>query len=249
MPDKINYRKNFLSEVIARLDFASPLQRLSKELPTQVSMAALKVFPIQEPRKTIAKQLQISPQKVASHDVEITEWNFYGKEREKRLVFVSQSLFVAYNRYQNYESFRSDFLYVLDAFFKDFADAVPNRLGLRYINNLDLPNGNPFAWSDYINGNLLSVLSFAADKTKISRAFSNLEFNHGDFNVRFQFGMHNPDYPAAIKRRHFVLDFDAYHQGLQNPQEIATNLDRYHDTIESLFEASITEAFRGILNG
>ncbi len=248
MPDQIKYRKNFLSEVIARIDFASPIHRIAKDLPSRISTAALKAFPIQEPRKAIAQHLQISQQNVTTENVELTEWHFFGKEREKQLVLVNESLFVTYTRYENYSSFRDDFLNILEVFFKDFPECVPNRLGLRYINKISIQNGDPFSWEEYINASLLSILNFSTNKTQISRAFSNLEFNHGDFNVRFQFGMHNPDFPAIIRQRHFILDYDAYHQGLQNPQDIGHNLDRYHEQIQLLFENSIKDSFRERLN-
>jgi uncharacterized protein (TIGR04255 family) len=245
---EISYKRNFLTEVIARIDFASPIQKLNQELPPKVSERALKAFPIQEPRKAIGRELQISPVAVESKNIEFTEWNFYGKEREKRFVLFNQAMFVAYNRYPKYEPFKKDFIDVLEVLFNEIPEVVPNRLGLRYINNFEIPNGDPFNWDEYFNQHLLSSHRFYEDKTAISRVFNNLEFNFQDFNLRFQFGMPNPDYPAPIKKKHFVLDLDAYHQGLQTFQEIPGNLDRYHTQIQTLFESSITDKLREVFN-
>ncbi len=60
--------------------------------------------------------------------------------------------------------------------------------------------------------------------------------------------MYNPDYPAPIKKKRFTLDLDAYYQGFHDKDEIQKNLDKYHDKIQELFELSITEKFRNILN-
>jgi uncharacterized protein (TIGR04255 family) len=119
---------------------------------------------------------------------------------------------------------------------------------MRYINKFDFPDTDPFDFSNLINPHLYDSLAFYSDKKVIARSFNNLEFNFQDFNLRFQFGMPNPDYPAPIKKKHFVLDFDAYFQGLQTPQDVQSNLDKYHTKIQELFEASITDKMREVLN-
>jgi len=60
--------------------------------------------------------------------------------------------------------------------------------------------------------------------------------------------MPNPDFPAPIKQKIFTLDLDASYQSLQEQVEISTNLDKFHDKIQSLFEMSITANLREILN-
>jgi uncharacterized protein (TIGR04255 family) len=245
--NEISYKKTFLKEVVARIDFASPIQKITKELPQKVFETALKVFPIQEPRKAVATELLMSP-RVETKKIEFTEWNFYGREREKRLTLFNQAVFVAYSQYSKYEVFKKDFMEVVEVFFNEFPEVVPNRIGLRYINTFELPNGDPFAWDEYFNPHLLCTHKFYRDKGIISRAFNNLELNFQEFNLRFQFGMHNPDYPAPIKKKHFVLDLDAYHLGLQTIQDISPNLDRYHTQIQAIFESSITDKLRGVLN-
>ena len=66
---------------------------------------------------------------------------------------------------------------------------------------------------------------------------------------KFQFGIHNPDYPAQIKRKAFILDYDAYHQGILNIQDLSTSVDEYHNVIQHVFEDNITENLRALLNG
>jgi len=245
---EICYKRNFLSDVIARFDFASPIQKISAELPSKISEKALRAFPIQEPKQAIARELQITGQDVQTKNSKFTEWNFYGKEREKRLVIFDRAILVTYKKFSTYESFKNDFIEILNVMLTEIPEIVPNRLGIRYINKFDLPGADPFDLSKLFNQHLLALLEFHAEKKVVSRAFGNLEFNFQDFNLRFQFGMPNPDYPATIKKRHFILDFDAYFRGFQIPQEVPTNLDRYHAQIQALFEASITDKMREILN-
>lgn len=247
MPE-ICYKNDYLTQVIARIDFASPIQKFTQELPAKLSEKALVIFPILEPRQAIATELRISPKAVEPKRTELTEWNFWGKNREKRLVILNTAIFVEYKHYANYESFKKDFTDIIEVLFAEVPEVVANRLGIRYINNFEIPDGDPFGWDEYFNAHLLSTIKFVDDKNTISRAFNNLELNFADFNLRFQFGMPNPDYPASIRKRHFVLDLDAYHQGLQTFPEIPSSLDRYHDKIQYLFEASITDKLREVLN-
>jgi uncharacterized protein (TIGR04255 family) len=60
--------------------------------------------------------------------------------------------------------------------------------------------------------------------------------------------MHNPDYPSPIKKKSFILDYDAYIVGLLTKAEINRNLEILHDEIEKMFELSITEKLRGMMN-
>ena len=61
--------------------------------------------------------------------------------------------------------------------------------------------------------------------------------------------MHNPDYPSTIRSKVFILDFDAFSEGLQEFHEIKTKLKNYHEAIQGLFEQSITDQLRGKMNG
>jgi uncharacterized protein (TIGR04255 family) len=86
------------------------------------------------------------------------------------------------------------------------------------------------------------MFTYQVTDAEPSRIFHNFEVVFSDlgFNMRFQFGLHNPDYPAPIRQRMFVLDFDAYCQGMIEPSDIPTVLDKYHAEIQRLFERSIT---------
>ncbi len=247
--DQIIYRKNYLQSVIARIDFASSIVGLENELPASLSSASLRSFPIQEPNKVVARHLQISPESVTTKDTLVTEWNFYGRDREKQLVIVNQSIVMSYNKYQNYQIFKQDFQNIIDPLNREFGElVVPNRLGIRYINNIQLEDAEIFNWDSYINTSLLQQLIFIEDKNQLSRSFSSIELNRNEYYVRFQFGMHNPDYPSVIRKKHFILDYDVYHLGLLDPAHISENLDIFHSAAQELFEKSITPRFREILN-
>jgi uncharacterized protein (TIGR04255 family) len=246
--EDIHYKKNYLKEVIARIDFVSPLTGITEQLPSKISSIVMKAFPIAEPQKATARSFQIAPQEVTAIDEEIMQWNFHGRNREKRLTILPNAIFVQYFSYTEFEVLEREYNSVLAKFFEVFPDAQIRRLGLRYINNIDLKRGKPFSWKEYLNEHLLHIFNFYTQHKDLSRIFNILEFNFNDFNLKYQFGMPNPDYPAAIKRRFYVMDFDAYYQGPQDLPEIYPNLRKFHDKIQELFELSITDTFREHLN-
>lgn len=247
--DSIIYKRNFVDKVIIRVDFLSPIKSIESTLPQQLSQAILTNFPISEPKQAVAQELQISPsQEVSAQKKSFTEWYFHGRNREKTLVVIAGSIFVIHDSYETYENVRDEFMGILKTFFSVFKEVQPSRLGLRYINKIHFPEGNPLEWNKYIIPQMLALLDFPMDKTYLSRLFHNLEFAFDDCNVRFQFGLHNPDFPAKIRQKVFLLDLDAYHQGAIDPAEIHGSLDNYHEHIQELFELSITDEFRKKMN-
>lgn len=244
------YEKNYLTQVITRIDFLSPLNSLRDVLPPAVASLSKELFPIPEPKEIIGREFMVSSEakQVQEREIATKEWHFFGKEREKRLVITPESMFVEFKVYGSFEELLSHFLSISDGLFGSFGDLQVKRLGLRYVNNLQVPGPNLFSWNAYLNKNLLSMLNIPADRTRIARAFNNLELNMGDFVVRFRYGMHNPDYPAPIRKKTFILDYDAYTTSLLTKEEIRQSLPVFHEQIEQLFENSITDRLRGIMN-
>lgn len=246
--DDICYNTNPLIEVVARVDLVSPVEKIEKKLPKNLAKAALRMFPIDEPKPAFHQELVLSQKEVQTKRTEFTEWNFYGKAREKRLVITPQAIFVSYKKYESFEALRDEFWSVLQTFFSSCDSAQPSRLGLRYINQLRQDDGDPLLWDRYVDKQLLGLLDYTVKGAKPSRVFHNLEFAFGDFNLLFQFGLHNPDYPAPIRQREFILDLDAYFKGLFEPADIPASLHSYHTEIQRLFERSITPETRKALN-
>ncbi|MCK4377672.1 MAG: TIGR04255 family protein [Actinomycetia bacterium] len=247
--DEIMYKNNYLSKVIIRIDFLSPIKKIENELPPQISKIIKFNYPVAEPKKVVAEQKTISKDgKIKVFIDEKTEWHFYGKEREKELVIIPTAIFVNYLKYTSYEELKREFQEVLNKYFELFNEAQVSRLGLRYINDISLNENNPLDWGTYLKKDISCLSNFIQEKQSLSRVFSTIEMNYGDFNLRFQFGLFNSDFPAPIKKKSYLLDFDAYYQGLQDQNQVMPNLDKYHTKIQELFEFSITDKLREKLN-
>ncbi len=245
--DVICYRRNFLGAVIARADFLSPIEALASTLPADLGKAATSRFPIAEPRKASVQEVAVSAEDLSARRTEFTEWIFHGKDREKTLCISQNWLWIEVKRYERYEVLRDDFEAALSAFLRANPQTQINRLGLRYVNRVELQEPNPMDWARYLADYTLAILQ-QADPKQIARALHVLELNLGDFNLRFQYGMPNPDFPAPIKRKLYVLDLDAYARGPQENNRIGSSLDAFHAAIQERFEATITDALREKMN-
>lgn len=247
------YKKNFLDKVIARLDFATELPGIADTLPAEVAAIAVKHFPIDEPKKVVAGKVQISPIGEVSAEAigSSIEWHYHGKNREKSLCVAPRVMFIVHKQYQSFDIFKNDFLPIVNALFNVYGNdksIVVKRFGLRYINSIHFDEDNPVDWTAYLAEKLLPIFEVVEDKKQICRAFNNLILNYDDMLLKFQYGMHNSDYPALIRSKDFILDFDAFYQGLQDEEEIKSNLDRFHDEIEKFFEQCITDELREVMN-
>lgn len=247
---RVNYKKNFLKSVILRVDLLSPLPGLNEALPQPLSDVAVETFPIPEPTDTVARNVEIGPAGVKSQEERFKEWRFHGKERNKTLTITREAVYVEYKRYQAYEFVKAEFVRILDRVGNLFQGAASKRVGLRYINSIEPNEPNPTDWTPYIVPGLLSLFQFPRkeDRLALSRVFHNIEFSFDAFNLRYQFGMHNPDYPARIRQKIFILDFDAYASSVLDIREIPHVLDEFHAIIQRYFEESITDELRRIMN-
>lgn len=249
--DGKSYRKPCLSQVIAKIDFAMPVLAMANGLTRDLTNKAMVHFPIKEPKTMFSQEFQFSAKNGKTKDQrsEFTEWNFFGKDREKRLSVCQSWVYVQYKSYVSFSGLKADFLGVVEQIPASYEDAQVSRLGLRYINEVNIQDeDNYFEWEPYFNSNMLCIFAMPNEQERISRAFHNLEMDYADFRLRYQYGMHNPDYPSAIRSKVFVLDFDAFSEGLQEFHEIGSQLDDYHAAIQRLFEHSITDQLRQKMN-
>lgn len=240
------YKKTFLDKAIARVDFASGLP-IKESLPQSIAREAIRRFPISEPKKLILGKVEfskagdLSAKKIDSQ----IEWNFHGKEREKTVCIASSWMWTIYKKYESFDVLKSDFIAVFNTLLECYEEnIVIKRLGLRYINRFRLSDGDPTDWSGFFERNMLPLPKIVTDREKLSRAFHTIELNFGDERLKVQYGMHNPDFPATIRSREFVLDLDAFYEGFQDSNQIEVNLQKFHDHIAAFFEECITNRLR-----
>lgn len=245
---KSEYKKNFLKSVVVRIDLASSIPWIEKGLPKEFTNKVLESFPLMEPKQITEGVFKIDSSEVKSMPTrKIVIWNFHGPDREKTISIGEDYLYIEYKKYKSYQLFKKDFLNILNCLIKNCPEIQISRFGLRYVNNVELTEPKPTDWSNYISDKLLSIFKVADKKDTITRAFQFLSISKNNINLNFQYGMHNPDFPASIKKKLFILDLDAYCYGAQGETEIIENIDSFHEQIEKYFEKSIKNGLREIM--
>jgi len=244
MYEQVCYQKSFLKQVIARIDFASPIDKLDKTVPPKLVGVIVKDFPIIEPGNLFLAEIAVEGNDIKSKNTASKQWNYYSKERERQLTLEEAALYVQYKRYTTYEELREQFGSVVDGFGAAFPGTIASRFGLRYVNQIDLASDDPTKWSEYIDPKLLCSRDFCVAGEPIKRLITIVELLYGDITVRFQFGMPNPDYPAEIRRPLFVLDIDASVSQAFDLTEVMNHMDSAHIRVQDIFERSITTALR-----
>lgn len=244
------YKSNYLTEVILRIDFLNTVTDYQQSIPKDIEDEILKYFTLKEPKKGFTEEIKFEAfsGKVERQKTEFNEWNFFANEKKKRLCLTKDTFFLLYNRYLNFEDLTVPFNALLKLLNSKHTDLQINRVGMRYINQINMLDGDPFEWGNYLNADLLCIFKIPNTKNDISRAMHILELNIDDIKLKYQYGMHNPDHPASIKKKIFVLDFDAFKLGALSFEEVEHIIPILHEKIELLFEKSITDGLRGKMN-
>lgn len=242
--DEICYKNTPIKKVIIRIDFLGRVVALNDNLPMPIAEVIKKSFPITEAMDVIAKELQISHDKITENNKNVREWHFHTEERNASLVIKEDFFAIQINNYISFDKINIVLQEIKSIFFSHFESLLSRRLGLRYINEISLDENNPLDWNEYINPKLTSIFEATQDQNKIIRAFHNLEVKYDDILLKFQYGIHNQDYPAIIKKKTFILDLDASFSGILKQHEIDDYLFKQHSIIQKQFEFSINNKLR-----
>ena len=75
-----------------------------------------------------------------------------------------------------------------------------------------------------------------------------IEYINSDIRLNMNFGEFNRNYPGAIEKHDFVLDYDAFIQGNYKLSDVfPQKLDTAHNMIQDVFENSITDKLREVM--
>lgn len=249
MFDDVCYKKSFLTEVVARIDFVAPVTAFEKSISAKVLKKIGPHFPIAEPRESIAQHIELGPDGVKQKEFRGKQWNFFGKEREKQLTIEPGAIHVRYTKYSRFEDLNDEFREAVSAIEQEAPGIIAQRFGLRYINQFDFEELKLSNVNTYFTEALLGALPFSSYARNLTRNFHIVELKFDDISVRFQFGFPNTDYPAVIKRPIFVIDIDAYALTVHPISDSIQYIETAHGHIQKLFEESITADLRSKMNG
>ncbi|MBB4199929.1 hypothetical protein CCR94_10750 [Rhodoblastus sphagnicola] len=250
MFEDVCYKKSFLTEVVARIDFVSPVAALEKNIPAKAIKKIGLYFPIAEPIESISQHIELGVDGgVKQKEVRGKQWNFFGKQREKQLTIESSAIFVRYTKYRRFEDLKAEFQESIGTIDQAEPGIIAQRFGLRYVNQFEFDDLTISSIGKYFDESIIGSLPFNLYAANITRNFHVVELKFDDIDVRFQFGFPNSDYPAIMRRPMFVIDIDAYAQIIHPISESIQYIESAHERIQELFEKSITESLRSKMNG
>ena len=245
----MQYENNYLTDVIFRIDFDKPVIG-SKKLTDDFYNLIKDVFPKRAIVQGTVLHAQIVSQKdgnkFTQSQQKVTNYRFWDESQKKILMLEpSTDINLVFKVYKNSRELKDVINLIIDATIKVYGDIKNKRIGLRYLNDIVIPEGNSFDWVPFINRSLISSLDFRLDEDKLTRSMGTMELSRDDHKVLFQYGMYNPEYPNYIAKKAFVLDFDCYIEGmLKNASEIRETVEILQKDEESLFERSIEDGLR-----
>ena len=242
------YRRNFLKTVLVRIDFAAPIGLGTQGPPKPVIDSLKKAFPLPEPKKVMVMEVISTPEGTQRNEHFQMQWLYHSRERNRRVRIDEVSMYIEYDRYTRFENLRDTFMAVAQALFQSFQNLQIKRLGVRYIDKIEMKGTNYTDWAKYLDDNLLAAFRLADDPKAITRAFHVLERRWGDdVQSRLQYGMPNPDYPSPIRKKLFVLDWDVFCVRLLDAVELPALLDEFHKIAKLGFEGVIKDGLRRMM--
>ncbi len=246
------YARNFITQVVLRADFVPESMPMSQ--PEEGVLTTLEGYPVRNSLNRQKNEVHIrkTPQGPVrdTRTSNYVEHSFWTEDKSRRVVLCGEYLFLEEKRYEGYGPLREQFMDTLDALASQCPRMELRRLGMRFINEIKLPEANAGPglgadfWEKYVNPWLLGGLRFAANDGALARHMCSTELNYGTDRATVKYGIFNGEYPKPNRRREFILDVDAYCQTSLMPAEVPAKLDDYHKAAVSVFEAAITDALR-----
>lgn len=244
---KEEYNTNFLTEIIFKLDFVSDFDAIEK-----ISEIKKKLKPdFDNTSERFEQNINIDLTNNEGHMKSVPiMWLFHDCENvensSKYIEIGKNHIILDYNANKNdYSDFRDikKYISLILQLTNIYGLKETNYIGLRYINQIVCEKGNPHSWEELINSDLLSPnLINKYDKPK--RFMRNFNFKKEDFNINFNFGQYNSEYPNPIARKEFVLDYDCYSDDINNISDIEIISEKMNEIIYELFEDSIEDKLR-----
>lgn len=241
------YKKNFLTDIVYRIDFAKVLV-LDKESPVEFQKQIADIFPLLEPVKQMGFLIENDGVELRSKEDIRTLWSFRNSENNKLVEIDSEHMALSFKSYLDFEEFSKTIESVNKALFSAYPNIHILRLGLRYINQITLDEKDIYDWGKYLSNSLLTGLGVVEDKSKIRRSMHSTEiFYEPDIMLNFRYGIFNKSYPAQLLEKEFILDYDCSTKSSLKQEELPARIDKFHDIISENFESQITEEFKELL--
>jgi len=252
MPGK-HYQRNFLTTVVLKLDLEPlPALQTHAQARTPFTDQVATQFPVilGLPVGTITVNMSPTASGIQQQLLGMQWEHRKTPGGTKALVLGPSHLSLEYGKgdFDHFPPFQADFEVGFNALRQCFPDVHVVRVGLRYVNQISLAEGNPLDWEGIIAAPLVSSVKAALlQGTALARSMHQVHMRNGDVNTLFHYGIVNPEYPAPVTRREFILDLDCYRQEAIALADVLPIVAGLNETCEQVFENSIEDGLRNQL--
>lgn len=226
----------------------APIAALQDAKPADFEAQINDRFPVPKEVQEVMVATSVSPNKDLKTEMKTVQkrWIYFSRDESKAVTVAGNEFTLEYKKYCDIQATRDDFVFLWKAFQKVHQVETLDRIGLRYINEIALPSGDPLAWDGWINEKIIgATLGVAAPAAhNLARSMHRIFWVADDHRVVFQFGIHNSDFPNPVAKREFVLDYDCFSTVPTDAPEAEKYLLQFNDLIDDLFEKSIAEQLR-----
>lgn len=248
MTPRLEYHKNYLSDVIFKINFPLILDLVDNS-PKQFQSEIIGDYPILEPIKQYGVKIEAKGDVFKAEKDMRTLWRFKSKDGTRFIEFDSESIALVFKKYINYHEFKETVGKITEILYRIYPNIIVNRLGLRYINLINLDGNDFYSWNRYINNDLIKTINFIEDKTQTRRLITQIEIKcDDDSTLNFKSGIFNTSYPNQVIKKEYILDYDCYMNVPLEKEVVLPKLDIIHSYVTSYFEKSIKPAFRTLLS-
>lgn len=251
-----NYKIDYITNFIIRFDYNDIREGILEEL--QKIFEEKYKFIINETKMVETGKIKVDFEKKQS-EIESEgmkkEFLIYNAERTERLKFSSDFFIYETIKYTSYDSIKNIIQDFIDIINKNGKEEVFNRIGMRYINNIELPyekKEDIFDWKDYINEKIWNNSQFI-NYDRVLQKITVQEFKsiNKDSNIifRLQTGIPNPNKPAEIIKKNFLIDIDGFTMNVEKMINAFSKLQEIHDELSNIFDNCIESKLINIMNG
>lgn len=240
----VKYPNPPILEVICEIHFALPASLNQEALARMQPRWKLK-YPKQQIVTARSVELQFSVDKMQADSKEIGHKLVARSDDEKHLAQLGPS-FLAVNRLRPYvgweEEFRDTILARFEEVREEYGLSLIQRIGLRYINKIDLPQ-SPLRWADWFQVSIPVPRTVSQEGGMFQSHFR--QQLAPDLECMLNFGtlVQAPQSVTSV-----ILDIDVVWRGSIRASDVPGQLEAVHRPHRDLFEAYLLDSTRKLFH-
>jgi uncharacterized protein (TIGR04255 family) len=243
-----HYRRNFLSRVLLRVDH----DNLPSAQESAIADRIRDHFPVVAGIPIGTLTVNVTPTASGiQQNITGMQWEHRKVAGGTKILFSTPdhlSLEYGKDDFDHFPPFRAEFEAGFNALAQVYPEIHVTRIGLRYVNLIRFDEGNPLDWDGIIKAELVSAVKAGMQRdAEMARSMHQLHTKRSNVSAVLTYGINNPEYPAVVSRRQFVLDIDSHRSELIPHNEVLPTITSLNEMCEATFEQSIDDGLRRIL--